>query len=198
MPNIIKEKGVIMAKKKKEQGESSVNENEDSKQDKLILELLEELPLIRTENYIAVQIKQDKKRELVPIDDERMVGYLLHEMKDRYKIWAKPTVIKNCIAYKKYDGYSLEVTELKPRIAYYDDSIIYDLADGNCVVVDKGGWRIKENDYIFFKSYNGDAVCDGVQALLDAPLAVFKAEVEYFSPRGWKPPQRRSLGDTDA
>jgi len=157
MPNIIKEKGVIMAKKKKEQGESSVNENEDSKQDKLIMELLDELPLIRTENYIAVQIKQDKKRELVPIDDERIVGYILHEIKDRYKIWAKPTVIKNCIAYKKYDGYSLEVTELKPRIACYDDSIIYDLADGNCVVVDKSGWRIKENDYIFFKSYDNQA-----------------------------------------
>ncbi len=36
MPNISKGKGVHMAKKKKEQGESSINENEDSKQDKLI------------------------------------------------------------------------------------------------------------------------------------------------------------------
>lgn len=152
MPNIIKEKGVIMAKKKKEQGESSVNENEDSKQDKLIMELLDELPLIRTENHIEVQIKQKNTKEIVPIDDERVVGYILHEAKDRYNIWAKPSIIKNCIMYKKYCGYDLGITELKHRIAYHNDSIIYDLIDGDCVVVNKSGWRIEENNYLFFRN----------------------------------------------
>lgn len=44
----------------------------------------------------------------------------------------------------------------------------------------------------------GNVVRDGVQALLDPPLAVFKAEVEHFSPRHVKSPQGRSLGDVDA
>ena len=44
----------------------------------------------------------------------------------------------------------------------------------------------------------GNVVRDGVQALLDPPLAVFKAEVEHISPRHVKPPQGRSLGDVDA
>ena len=44
----------------------------------------------------------------------------------------------------------------------------------------------------------GNVVRDGVQALLNPPLAVFKAEVEHLSPRHIKPPQRRSLGDVDA
>ena len=154
MPNIIKEKGVIMAKKKKEQGESSVNENEDSKQDKLIMELLDELPLIRTENYVGVQIVLNGKKEFVPIDDDKVFGYLVHELKDRYGIWAKTNAIKNCITYKKFEGYDKELTELKLRIAYHDDSIIYDLCDGKCVVVNKYGWEVKENDYTFFKHYS--------------------------------------------
>ena len=142
-----------MAKKKKEQGESSVNENEDSKQDKLIMELLDELPLIRTENYVGVQIVLNGKKEFVPIDDDKVFGYLVHELKDRYGIWAKTNAIKNCITYKKFEGYDKELTELKLRIAYHDDSIIYDLCDGKCVVVDKYGWEVKENDYTFFKHY---------------------------------------------
>ena len=44
----------------------------------------------------------------------------------------------------------------------------------------------------------GNVVRDGVQALLDPPLAVFQAEVEHISPRHVKPPQGRSLGDVDA
>lgn len=143
-----------MAKKKKEQGESSVNENEDSKQDKLIMELLDELPLIRSENHIEIQIRQKNTKEIVPIDDERVIGYILHEAKDRYNIWAKPSIIKNCIMYKKYCGYDLDITELKHRIAYKNDSIIYDLLDGDCVVVDKNGWRIEENNYLFFRNSN--------------------------------------------
>lgn len=73
MPNISKEKGVIMAKKKKEQGESSVNENEDNKQDDLILELLDELPIIRTENYIEVQLKRTNRTSMVSIDSNEVV-----------------------------------------------------------------------------------------------------------------------------
>ena len=73
MPNISKEKGVIMAKKKKEQGESSVNENEDNKQDDLILELLDELPIIRTENYIEVQLKRTNRASMVSIDSNEVV-----------------------------------------------------------------------------------------------------------------------------
>ena len=73
MPNISKEKGVIMAKKKKEQGESSVNENEDNKQDDLILELLDELPIIRTENYIEVQLKITNRTSMVSIDSNEVV-----------------------------------------------------------------------------------------------------------------------------
>lgn len=73
MPNISKEKGVIMAKKKKEQGESSVNENEDKKQDDLILELLDELPIIRTENYIEVQLKRTNRTSMVSIDSNEVV-----------------------------------------------------------------------------------------------------------------------------
>ena len=34
----------------------------------------------------------------------------------------------------------------------------------------------------------GNVVRDGVQALLDPPLAVFQAEVEHLSPRYVKPP----------
>ena len=44
----------------------------------------------------------------------------------------------------------------------------------------------------------GNVVRDGVQALLDPPLAVFQAEVEHISSRHVKPPQGRSLGDVDA
>ena len=44
----------------------------------------------------------------------------------------------------------------------------------------------------------GNVVRDGVQALLNPPLAVFQAEVEHFSPCYAKPPQGRSLGDVDA
>ena len=44
----------------------------------------------------------------------------------------------------------------------------------------------------------GNIVRDGVQALLNPPLAVFKAEVEHVSPRHVKPPQGRSLGDVNA
>ena len=73
MPNISKEKGVILAKKKKEQGESSVNENEDNKQDDLILELLDELPIIRTENYIEVQLKRTNRTSMVSIDSNEVV-----------------------------------------------------------------------------------------------------------------------------
>ena len=73
MPNISKEKGVIMAKKKKEQGESSVNENEDNKQDDLILELLDELPIIRTEIYIEVQLKRTNRTSMVSIDSNEVV-----------------------------------------------------------------------------------------------------------------------------
>lgn len=73
MSNISKEKGVIMAKKKKEQGESSVNENEDNKQDDLILELLDELPIIRTENYIEVQLKRTNRTSMVSIDSNEVV-----------------------------------------------------------------------------------------------------------------------------
>ena len=146
-----------MTKKRKTDNSSPDKENEDNKQDKLILELLEELPLIRTENFIAVQIEQDGKKELVPIDDERVIGYILHEAREKYKIWAKPSIIKNCIMYRKYDGYSLEITELKHRIAYYNDSIIYDLCNGECVTVDRNGWNIQKNDYIFFERDNTQA-----------------------------------------
>lgn len=62
-----------MAKKKKEQGESSVNENEDNKQDDLILELLDELPIIRTENYIEVQLKRTNRTSMVSIDSNEVV-----------------------------------------------------------------------------------------------------------------------------
>lgn len=62
-----------MAKKKKEQGESSVNENEDKKQDDLILELLDELPIIRTENYIEVQLKRTNRTSMVSIDSNEVV-----------------------------------------------------------------------------------------------------------------------------
>ncbi len=151
MPNIIKEKGVIMAKKKKEQGESSVNENEDSRQDKLILELLDELPIIRTENYIEVQLKRTNRTSMVSIDSNEVVEYIVYEIKNRYGFWAKSSIIKNCIMYKKNYGYDLDITELKHRIAYCDYSIVYDLMDGNCVVVNRNGWEVKENNYLFFR-----------------------------------------------
>ena len=140
-----------MAKKKKEQGESSVNENEDSRQDKLILELLDELPIIRTENYIEVQLKRTNRTSMVSIDSNEVVEYIVYEIKNRYGFWAKSSIIKNCIMYKKNYGYDLDITELKHRIAYCDDSIVYDLMDGNCVVVNRNGWEVKDNNYLFFR-----------------------------------------------
>lgn len=140
-----------MARKKKEQGESSVNENEDSRQDKLILELLDELPIIRTENYIEVQLKRTNRTSMVSIDSNEVVEYIVYEIKNRYGFWAKSSIIKNCIMYKKNCGYDLDITELKHRIAYCDDSIVYDLMDGNCVVVNRNGWEVKENNYLFFR-----------------------------------------------
>ena len=53
--------------------------------------------------------------------------------------------------YKKNCGYNLDITELKHRIAYCDNSIVYDLMDGYCVVVNKNGWEVKENNYLFFR-----------------------------------------------
>ena len=44
--------------------------------------------------------------------------------------------------YNKNYGYDLDITELKHRIAYCDDSIVYDLMNGNCVVVNRNGWEV--------------------------------------------------------
>ena len=151
MPNISKEKGVIMAKKKKVQDESSVNENEDSKQDDLIMQIIDDMAIIRTKNYIEVQLKRTNRTSVVPIDSNEVVEYIVYEFRNRYGFWAKPSIIKNCIMYKKNCGYNLDITELKHRIAYCDNSIVYDLMDGYCVVVNRNGWEVKENNYLFFR-----------------------------------------------
>lgn len=140
-----------MAKKKNGENEAPEKENADIKQDDLIQQIVDELPIIRTKNYIEVQLKRTNRTSMVPIDSSEVFEYIVCEFKKRYGFWAKPNIIKNCIICKKNYGQDLDITELKHRIAYCDDSIVYDLLDGNCVVVNKNGWEVKENNYLFFR-----------------------------------------------
>ncbi len=140
-----------MSKKRKGENEVPEKENDDSKQDDLIMRIIDDMPIIRTENYIEVQLKRTNRTSMVPIDSNEVVEYIVYEFRNRYGFWAKPSIIKNCIMYKKNYGYNLEVTEPKHRIAYCGDSIVYDLMDGNCVVVNRNGWEVKENNYLFFR-----------------------------------------------
>lgn len=132
-----------MAKKRNGENEAPEKENADIKQDDLIQQIVDELPIIRTKNYIEVQLKRTNRTSMVPIDSSEVFEYIVCEFKNRYGFWAKPNIIKNCIICKKNYGQDLDITELKHRIAYCDDSIVYDLLDGNCVVVNKNGWECK-------------------------------------------------------
>ena len=105
-----------MAKKRKGENEAPETENEDRKQDDLIMQIIDDMPIIRTKNYIEVQLKRTNRTSVVPIDSSEVVEYIVYEFRNRYGFWAKPSIIKNCIMYKKNCGYNLDITELKHRI----------------------------------------------------------------------------------
>lgn len=55
-----------------------------------------------------------------------------------------------CLQYTESHAMELPLEEVKYRIASRDKSVIYDLQNGKCVVVNEKGWRIVDNIYPMF------------------------------------------------
>lgn len=94
--------------------------------------------------------KTNGKLEAYNLNDSRLKIKLKSMFKDEVGEFPPDAVIQNCLQYTESHAMELPLEEVKYRIASRDKSVIYDLQNGKCVVVNEKGWRIVDNIYPMF------------------------------------------------
>ena len=145
-----------MAKKKStETSENAVvnqeNKEPKKKQEDILLEMIQRYRISHTKNGIFIHIpKTNGKLEAYNLNDSRLKIKLKSMFKDEVGEFPPDAVIQNCLQYTESHAMELPLEEVKYRIASRDKSVIYDLQNGKCVVVNEKGWRIVDNIYPMF------------------------------------------------
>lgn len=90
------------------------------------------------ENGIFIHIpKTNGKLEAYNLNDSRLKIKLKSMFKDEVGEFPPDAVIQNCLQYTESHAMELPLEEVKYRIASRDKSVIYDLQNGKCVVVNE-------------------------------------------------------------
>ena len=147
---------MIMAKKKSTETSENAVVNQESKEPKkkqedILLEMIQRYRISHTKNGIFIHIpKTNGKLEAYNLNDSRLKIKLKSMFKDEVGEFPPDAVIQNCLQYTESHAMELPLEEVKYRIASRDKSVIYDLQNGKCVVVNEKGWRIVDNIYPMF------------------------------------------------
>lgn len=147
---------MIMAKKKSTETAENAVVNQESKEPKkkqedILLEMIQRYRISHTKNGIFIHIpKTNGKLEAYNLNDSRLKIKLKSMFKDEVGEFPPDAVIQNCLQYTESHAMELPLEEVKYRIASRDKSVIYDLQNGKCVVVNEKGWRIVDNIYPMF------------------------------------------------
>lgn len=145
-----------MAKKKSTETSENAVVNQESKEPKkkqedILLEMIQRYRISHTKNGIFIHIpKTNGKLEAYNLNDSRLKIKLKSMFKDEVGEFPPDAVIQNCLQYTESHAMELPLEEVKYRIASRDKSVIYDLQNGKCVVVNEKGWRIVDNIYPMF------------------------------------------------
>ena len=145
-----------MAKKRSTETAENAAVNQESKEPKkkqedILLEMIQRYRISHTKNGIFIHIpKTNGKLEAYNLNDSRLKIKLKSMFKDEVGEFPPDAVIQNCLQYTESHAMELPLEEVKYRIASRDKSVIYDLQNGKCVVVNEKGWRIVDNIYPMF------------------------------------------------
>ncbi len=127
-----------------------IEKGKKADQEDILIDMMKNYPLLRTDSDIYAKITRNGKKCNLSLNSEEFSFFVKSEFKDLTGFFPINATLRDCIDYIKNLAYNNELTEAKYRIASYEDSIIYDLCDGNCVKVNKNGWSIEPNNYPFF------------------------------------------------
>ena len=119
-------------------------------QEDILLDMMKGYPLLRTDTDIFAKVTRNGKTCNLSLNSEEFSFFIKSEFKELTGSFPISTTMKDCIDYIKNLAYNSEVTEARYRIAPYEDSIIYDLCNGNCVKITPKGWTVDKNEYAFF------------------------------------------------
>lgn len=134
-----------MAAKKK-----TTTKGKKTNQEDILIDMMKSYPLLRTDTDIFAKITRNGKACNLSLNSEEFLFFIKSEFKELTGSFPISTTMKDCIDYIKNLAYKNEVTEARYRIAPYEDSIIYDLCNGNCVKITPKGWTVDKNEYAFF------------------------------------------------
>lgn len=116
----------------------------------ILIELMKNYRLLRTDNGVYVNIERNMKKCNIDLRGNEFRIFIKSQMKELEGHFPSDRTLYNCIDYIENMAYGQELQEAKYRVAETEDGIVYDLQDGQCVVVDKNGWYIKDNNYTMF------------------------------------------------
>ena len=134
-----------MAKKKSTETSENAVANQESKEPKkkqedILVEMIQRYRISHTKNGIFIHIpKPNGKLEAYNLNDSRLKIKLKSMFKDEVGEFPPDAVIQNCLQYTESHAMELPLEEVKYRIASRDKSVIYDLQNGKCVVVNEKG-----------------------------------------------------------
>ena len=121
----------------------------------VLIEILKKYPLVRTDIDCFARITRHGKQCTLSLNSEEFTLFVKSTCKEITGTFPSNVTLKNCIDYIKHSSYALPITKIKYRVAVNsDDSIIYDLCDGNCVKIDSKSWHIEPNNHPMFRQSN--------------------------------------------
>ena len=120
----------------------------------VLFALLRTYPISRTdENQIYFRVKRNGKFVNLEKNSSALMMYLKSRVKEIAGRFPSERTVKNCLDFMDDASADQKVEPMRYRVASVSDSIVYDLQDGNCVVINSAGWKIVKNDFpIFLKA----------------------------------------------
>lgn len=116
----------------------------------LLMELAENLPLIRANGVGYTTIQRKEQKATIPIQGGEFKKYLKSAFFDKYGDFPPDVSVKNVADYLTNRAMELDQQEAKLRVAEKDGALYYDLCDGSCVKIANGTWSIVANDLNLF------------------------------------------------
>lgn len=128
----------------------TITKSKKTTQEDILIDMMKDYPLLRTDSEIYAKVVRDGKICNLSLDSKEFLFFIKSVFKENVGYFPNSTILKDCIDYIKNKGFCCDITEARYRIAPFNNSIIYDLGNGECVNISKNGWFIEKNTYPMF------------------------------------------------
>ena len=119
--------------------------------DEVLFDLLGKYPIIRTDaTTVYFRVERNGKFVNLEKNSNALMMFLKSRVKEIVNRFPSERTVKNCLDYMDDASADQKAETMYYRVAPVSDSMVYDLQDGNCVVIDHSGWKISKNDYSIF------------------------------------------------